>query len=129
MAQAILDSANHTVDPEQDWLDYVVDHMLPGCPRAPDLGKKCALTFLTFDFDSIVETRLQAIRSAYRGCPDHELQQALSAIRVLHLHGSLPSPHRSNRETRLFHTRVDRMDADGNKRHQRRARLHHRTHY
>lgn len=78
----------------QDWLEYLFGRMMAGCPTPIDFAtSNRGLTFLTFNFDSVIETRLAGrIRAAYKGFKPHELDQGLQAIRVLHLHGLLPAP-------------------------------------
>ena len=79
----------------QDWLGYIIDKMQSGAPNCVAFVKGNAeVRFVTFNFDSIIEDRLEkAIRNLYSDSEAH-LQKAVSAIhgQIIHVHGRLPHP-------------------------------------
>ena len=81
-----------------DWLGYIIGKMQSGAPDCESFASGNAeVRFVTFNFDSIIEDRLEkAIRDLYRGAADARLQETVSAIhdQIIHVHGQLPPlPH------------------------------------
>ena len=82
-----------------DWLGYLIDRMHSGASSCEAFGQGNAeVRFVTFNFDSIVEDRLEkALRNLYRGAAEARLQAAVKAIQsqIIHVHGQLAPPPRS----------------------------------
>ena len=81
-----------------DWLGYIIEKMQSGAPDCEAFARGNAeVGFVTFNFDSIIEDRLEkAIRNLYRGVAEARLQETISAIhgQIIHVHGQLPPlPH------------------------------------
>ena len=81
-----------------DWLGYIIGKMQSGAPDCEAFASGNAdVRFITFNFDSIIEGRLEkAIRNLYRGAVEARLQETVSAIhgQIIHVHGQLPPlPH------------------------------------
>ncbi len=77
-----------------DWLGYIIGQMESGAPDCEAFASGNAeVRFVTFNFDSIIENRLEkAIRNLYRGAAEARLQEAVIAIhdQIIHVHGQLP---------------------------------------
>ena len=77
-----------------DWLGYIIGQMQSGASDCEAFARGNAeVRFVTFNFDSIIEDRLEkAIRNLYRGAAEARLQEAVSAIhgQIIHVHGQLP---------------------------------------
>ena len=81
-----------------DWLGYIIRNMQSGAPNCEAFaGGNAEVRFVTFNFDSIIDDRLEkAIRNVYRGAAEARLQETVSAIhgQIIHVHGQLPPlPH------------------------------------
>ncbi len=93
----------------EDWLQFVVRRLVRDAPRPADFAKgNAGVTFITFNFDSIIEDRLDRdIRNTYAGEPPDEIVAAIDAIRVIHMHGQLPPcPEQTIRDPRRTVLRV-----------------------
>ena len=57
-------------------------------------NRNTGVTFVTFNFDSVIEQQLaHSIGSAYRDAPKEQIQKIVeNMIGVHHLHGRLPEP-------------------------------------
>lgn len=81
---------------QTDWLGYIINRMQTGAPDCEAFVQgNTEVRFVTFNFDSIIEDRLEkAIRNLYRGAAEPRLQAAVSAVQdqVIHVHGRLPRP-------------------------------------
>ena len=79
-----------------DWLGYIINKMQSGAPNCEAFVEgNTEVRFVTFNFDSIIEDRLEkAIRNLYRGAPEELLQNAVNLIhgQIIHVHGRLPRP-------------------------------------
>ena len=79
-----------------DWLGYIIGKMKSGAPDCEAFARGNAeVRFVTFNFDSIIEDRLEkAIRNLYRGAAEAYFQKTVSAIhrQIIHVHGQLPPP-------------------------------------
>ena len=78
---------------DHDWLGYIIDRMRRGAPTSRDFANgNSGVKFITFNFDTLVEQRLEhAIRAIYRGESPSQLTAAVDSVcRVIHLHGRLP---------------------------------------
>ena len=89
-------SPNSLVAKQSDWLGYIIDKMHSGARDCQALvqGNE-EVRFVTFNFDSIIEDRLEkAIRNLYSGAAEGQLQNAVNAIRrqIIHVHGKLTPP-------------------------------------
>ena len=77
-----------------DWLGYIIGKMQSGAPDCETFASENAkVRFVTFNFDSIIEDRLEkAIRNLYRGAAEARLQQTISTVhgQIIHVHGQLP---------------------------------------
>ena len=82
-----------------DWLGYLIDRMHSGASNCEAFREGNAeVRFVTFNFDSIVEDRLEkALRNLYRGAAEARLQAAVKAVQsqIIHVHGQLAPPPRS----------------------------------
>ena len=82
-----------------DWLGYLIDRMHSGASNCEAFGEGNAeVRFVTFNFDSIVEDRLEkALRNLYRGAAEARLQAAVKVVQsqIIHVHGQLAPPPRS----------------------------------
>lgn len=91
MAQQILNNTERLNRQEDDWLGYVIDRMREGAPtwQAFDEGN-ANVRFVTFNFDSMIEERLQRdIKRTHPRAPDDEVARAVARW-VIHVHGRLP---------------------------------------
>ena len=81
---------------DTDWLGYIINKMQSGAPDCDAfVNGNTEVRFVTFNFDSIIEDRLEkAIRNLYRGTAETELQAAVGAIhrQIIHVHGRLTPP-------------------------------------
>ena len=81
-----------------DWLGYIIGKMHTGAPDCDAFARgNTEVRFVTFNFDSIIEDRLEkAIRNLY-SAPEPQLQETVSAIhgQIIHVHGRLPPPPHS----------------------------------
>ena len=79
-----------------DWLGYIIGKMQSGAPDCEAFARGNAeVRFITFNFDSIIEDRLEeAIFNLYRGAAETHLQETFNAIhgQIIHVHGRLPPP-------------------------------------
>ena len=77
-----------------DWLGYIIDKMQSGARDCQAFFQgNDEVRFVTFNFDSIIEDRLEkAIRNLYRGAPEERLQNAVNLIhgQIIHVHGRFP---------------------------------------
>ena len=77
-----------------DWLGYIIGKMQSGAPDCEAFVRGNAeVRFVTFNFDSIIEDRLEkAIRNLYRGAAEAHLQETVRALhgQIIHVHGRLP---------------------------------------
>ena len=84
----------------RDWLGYIIGKMQSGAPDCEAFARGNAeVRFVTFNFDSIIEDRLEkAIRNLYRGAAEAHFQKTVSAIhrQIIHVHGQLPPPPHSD---------------------------------
>ena len=82
-----------------DWLGYLIERMHSGASNCEAFVQGNAeVRFVTFNFDSIIEDRLdKALRNLYRGAAEARLQTAVKAIQsqIIHVHGQLEPPPRS----------------------------------
>ena len=80
----------------RDWLGYIIEKMYSGAPNCEAFVRGNAeVRFVTFNFDSIIEERLEkALRNLYRGTAEEKLRDAISAVhrQVIHVHGKLKLP-------------------------------------
>ena len=87
----------------QDWLGYIIDKMQSGAKDCDAFVEGNAeVRFVTFNFDSIIEDRLEkTIRNLYRDAAEPRLQTAVIALhnQIIHVHGRLPHPRLSKFET------------------------------
>lgn len=96
LAQAMLaarEADTHSLPEEIDWLGYLFERMRKGARTPADFARgNASMRFVTFNFDSIIESRLQKdIVRVYRGVENGEVSDAVRAIcRVTHVHGRLP---------------------------------------
>ena len=89
-------SPDSLVTEQSDWLGYIIDKMQSGARdcQAFFQGNE-EVRFVTFNFDSIIEDRLEkALRNLYRGTADAHLQNVVNAIhrQIIHVHGQLTPP-------------------------------------
>ena len=79
-----------------DWLGYIIEKMQSGAKDCEAFAQGNAeVRFVTFNFDSIIEERLEkALRNLYRGTAEEKLRDAISAVhrQVIHVHGKLKLP-------------------------------------
>ena len=79
-----------------DWLGYIINKMHSGAQDCDAFVQgNDEVRFVTFNFDSIIEDRLEkAIRNLYRGVAEGQLQSAVEAIhgQIIHVHGQLTPP-------------------------------------
>ena len=77
-----------------DWLGYIIEKMQSGAPDCEAFAQKNdEVRFVTFNFDSIIEDRLEkAIRNLYRGAAETHLKKTVKALhgQIIHVHGRLP---------------------------------------
>ncbi|HVZ21746.1 MAG TPA: hypothetical protein VG871_11820 [Vicinamibacterales bacterium] len=87
----IRESANREVAPAEDWLGYIVDKMRKGARTPEDfISGNAGVRFVTFNFDSNIETRFErAVCAIYRG-NSIDLSALHRAIPIIHVHGVLP---------------------------------------
>ena len=81
-----------------DWLGYIIGKMQSGAPDCEAFAQgNDKVRFVTFNFDSIIEDRLEkAIFDLYRGAAKARLQKTVEALhgQIIHVHGKLPlAPH------------------------------------
>jgi hypothetical protein len=89
LGQAIVYAAEKKA--ADDWIESVITRMARDASDATEFAKGVRrVTFLTFNFDSIIEQRTaRAIERTYSP-QDAGLPEALRSINVVHLHGQLP---------------------------------------
>jgi hypothetical protein len=79
---------------DQDWLGYIIERMRRGASRTWQefANRNAGLRFITFNFDTVIETRLRdAFRAIFRGLvSEADVESAMSAFPILHVHGELP---------------------------------------
>jgi len=63
--------------------------MVEGGPTFEEFADKNPVTFVTYNYDRLVEYKLIGALQAHYSKPVDECQKVLDKIRVLHLHGSL----------------------------------------
>ncbi len=88
-----------SIDSDEDWIRFVWNKMLQETRSLEELRSN-AVTFITFNFDTLIESKLfDAIVALY---PDVNQQQVLDYVNsiVIHVHGTLPQP--SNQQTPSF---------------------------
>ncbi len=103
-----LNSPNSLGAGQTDWLGYIINKMQSGAPDCKAFVEgNTQVRFVTFNFDSIIEDRLEkAIRNLYRPTEAH-LHEAVNAIhrQIIHVHGRLPRP--PEHEFRADHSWLD----------------------
>ncbi len=97
MGEALLAARGESPDSRTDWLDYlIVDKMRPGAATVEEFATlNSGVTFVTFNFDSIVEDKLASYAARIYGASEAQTQKVLSAVKVIHLHGKLPETPKS----------------------------------
>src|SRR5262249_55012947 len=81
----------HNVSAGAGWIRYITNEICAGAPT----WQKCArgnegVTFVTFNFDHVIEERLSSAIQAHFGVALTSTD-IMAALRVLHVHGELPS--------------------------------------
>jgi len=79
--------------PGEDWIRHVVSWLGHGARRPDEFAKRAAaVTFITFNFDSILEEQIgHLIRHMYADEEASLLSEALRAVKIIHVHGRLPT--------------------------------------
>jgi hypothetical protein len=91
MAQAVMAAEEHRVSRVEDWLEKVFAEMAAGAATWQDFADGNAVSFVTFNFDSVIEKRLrQELQRQYRGQSAFDADRALKRIPIIHVHGILP---------------------------------------
>ena len=91
MGRAVLRSAKKAVDNEQDWLADIIEEMRDGARTWRDFSNgNTDVTFVTFNFDSTIETRLRAAIKAIYQVTDEQANQTVEMRGIAHIHGTLP---------------------------------------
>ena len=78
-----------------DWLGYIINKMHSGARNCEAFARGNAeVRFVTFNFDSIIEDRLEKALHNLYGAADAHLQNAVKAIhgQIIHVHGQLTPP-------------------------------------
>ena len=89
MGRTSLAVRKHQPKPDEDWVRYITNAMCQGAATWRDFTKN-RVTFVTFNFDQVIEERLtKALRSHYRAA-DEQLREMLLSVPVHHVHGVLP---------------------------------------
>ena len=82
----------------RDWLGYIIEKMYSGAPNCEAFVRGNAeVRFVTFNFDSIIEDRLEkAILNLYR-VAEEQLRDTVGTIhsQIIHVHGQLTLPPHS----------------------------------
>ena len=80
----------------RDWLGYIIEKMYSGAPNCEAFVRgNAAVRFVTFNFDSIIEDRIEkAIHNLYRGAAEEQLRDTVGTIhrQIIHVHGQLTPP-------------------------------------
>ena len=83
MARYLIKSRNKQVVSIEDWMHYIFRKMREGARNYDELVNGNNVKFVTFNFDTLIETRFQAFTSAtYRTSGNYPP--------VIHVHGKLP---------------------------------------
>jgi hypothetical protein len=92
MGVMLSNARRATVKPEEDWLPYVIEKMRRGASTWELFaGGNAQMRFVTFNFDTVIEEKLaSAVAAIYRGT-DVNVEQVLSKIPIVHVHGKLPT--------------------------------------
>jgi hypothetical protein len=73
-----------------DWFKYLFEKMCGGISRANHLLRDNQITFITFNYDRLLELKLfNAIKNSFSIADDQEVLGMVNAIPVHHLYGSL----------------------------------------
>lgn len=74
---------------ETDWFRYLFSRMVERTTTLEEFCHKNSVTFVTYNYDRLVEYKLINGLQAYYNRPIKECVNALERIKVIHLHGSL----------------------------------------
>ena len=104
MAQAI--ARLKKVKPAEDWLGEIIEHMGRGArDRAQFEDVNASVRFVTFNFDSIIEDRLERdAGNMFESRPGEAIRPITDVVKVVHVHGRLPPPPvvRNQAEGKIF---------------------------
>lgn len=75
-----------------DWVAEVAEQMLSGAESFDQFISRTQVSFVTFNFDSVVETKLAALVRGRFPEGDFDEKRLFSAVPVIHVHGRLPAP-------------------------------------
>lgn len=92
MASTILESeqkAANTFNTPGDWFQYLFSRMAEGCQSIDQFLKLNNVTFVTYNFDRLIEAKLIDGVQAQYGDRIKNLTDFFGQIPVIHLHGSL----------------------------------------
>lgn len=90
LGQSILEHQSTQPPAAEDWLAIVIQAMRSGARTLDAFVTQNRVRFVTFNFDSIVEQELaRRIKVIYKA-DGEELDRAVAAIPIVHVHGQLP---------------------------------------
>jgi hypothetical protein len=76
---------------KNDWIGNLVQRMRSGAATPRAFIEENRVRFVTFNYDLLIEQRLtQVLQIAYYGHPAADIQAAVDAFPVVHVHGILP---------------------------------------
>lgn len=75
-----------------DWLAEVAEQMLSGAESFDQFIERTHVKFVTFNFDSVIETKLTTLVRGRFPEGDFDEVRLFSAVPVIHVHGRLPAP-------------------------------------
>ena len=89
----LAEAGSHLEDrwpqPFDDWLAYLYSRMLEDVQRPDYFWQENAVTFVTFNYDRMLEYKIaRALRAQFR-LDDVQYAEVLRSARIIHLHGSL----------------------------------------
>lgn len=90
MAQALQTELNLRPPAVNDWLKSLFLQMAEGADTFERFVEGNKITFVTFNFDSVIEARLEGLARDTYGAIDPQV--LAKAVPVIHVHGRLPSP-------------------------------------
>ncbi len=76
-------------DPNEDWLSYLFAEMVSQCANLEAFVKNNHVSFVTFNYDRSIEHFLTVRLMASFGWPAEVVSEALKAIPIVHVYGSL----------------------------------------
>ncbi len=83
------DISQHQHARHDDWIRFLVHKLAYDCKSSNDLLKN-KVSFVTFNYDSSLESRLQESLNAIDIFGPNEIEQFLAPPRIVHVYGSIP---------------------------------------